>query len=68
MTASDERDHAAGFTQMKGQFLIDRAGIVRWTYIEGDKEGLAGLGKFPTHDELIGAATIVLGGAAPVES
>jgi len=47
------------FTQMKGQFLIDRDGIVRWFNIECGREGLAGLGKFPTHDELLTAARIV---------
>ena len=41
------------FTQMKGQFLIDRDGIVRWANIECGKEGLSGVGKFPSHDELI---------------
>ena len=46
---------------MKGQFLIDRDGIVRWAHIECGKEGLAGLGKFPSHDELLRAASTVLG-------
>jgi peroxiredoxin len=58
-TAIDERDAATLFTQMKGQFLIDRHGIVRWSNIECAKEGLAGIGKFPTHDELMTAARIV---------
>ena len=48
------------FTQMKGQFLIDRDGIVRWAHIECGKEGLSGLGKFPSHDELIRAASCVI--------
>jgi hypothetical protein len=47
---------------MKGQFLIDRDGIVRWSHIEcGGREGLAGMGKFPSHDELISAASRVVG-------
>jgi hypothetical protein len=41
---------------MKGQFIIDRGGVVRWTNIECGKEGLSGLGKFPSHDELMAAA------------
>ena len=58
-TAADGRDAEWMFTQMKGQFLIDRDGLVRWANIECGKEGLAGLGKFPTHEELLTAARIV---------
>jgi len=58
-TATDGREMASNFTQMKGQFIIDRDGVVRWTNIECGKEGLSGLGKFPTHDELIAAARVV---------
>jgi peroxiredoxin len=61
-TPTDQREFASTFTQLKGQFLIDRDGIVRWTHIECEKEGLAGMGKFPSHDELLGAASIVIGG------
>lgn len=60
-TAIDEREAASTFTQLKGQFLIDRDGVVRWVNIECGKEGLAGVGKFPTHDELLTAARIVTG-------
>ena len=63
MTPSDERDAEAQVTQLKGQFLIDRGGIVRWSNIECGKEGPAGMGKFPSHDELVSAASIVIGGA-----
>ena len=62
-TPTDEREGQSTFTQMKGQFLIDGAGIVRWANIECGKDGLAGLGKFPSHDELISAATTALRGA-----
>jgi peroxiredoxin len=61
-TPTDQRDAESTFTQLKGQFLIDREGIVRWAHIECGKEGFAGLGKFPSHDELIDAASIVIGG------
>ena len=40
-------------------FLIDRTGVVRWANIECGKEGLPGMGKFPTHDELLAAARLV---------
>ena len=43
-------------TQLIGQFLIDRSGIVRWGNIEGAEEGVAGLGKFPSDEELLAAA------------
>src|SRR5262245_11048548 len=46
--------------QMIGQFLIDRDGSVRWVNIEGEKEGLTGLEKFPTDDEFLAAAHAVL--------
>ena len=55
-TPTDTRDRETKFTQLKGQFLIDRDGVVRWSEIECGKEGFAGFGKFPTHAELIEAA------------
>lgn len=61
-TATDQRELQSTFTQLRGQFLIDRDGIVRWAQIECDKEGLAGLGKFPSHDELMSAASSVIDG------
>ncbi len=54
-SASDTRDLEKQAGQMKGQFLIDRNGIVRWANIEA-AEGLSGIGKFPTADELVEAA------------
>jgi peroxiredoxin len=67
-TPTDERDWQATFPQLKGQFLIDRDGVVRWSYIECGKEGLAGLGKFPSHDELVNAASRVINGGTPTRS
>jgi len=58
-TAVDQHDSARQMqhgVQLKGQFLLDREGIVRWANIECAGEGLAGFGKFPTDEELIGAA------------
>lgn len=62
-TPTDQRDYERTFTQLKGQFLIDRDGLVRWAHIECGEEGLAGLGKSPSPDELIRAANLVTGGA-----
>lgn len=44
------------FPQSRGQFLVDREGIVRWANVEYGREGLAGLGTFPTDEELLAAA------------
>ena len=56
LTATDRQDIERQFPQIKGQFLIDRDGIVRWANIEGASEGLNGIGKFPTHAQLLEAA------------
>jgi peroxiredoxin len=61
-TPTDLRESETMFTQLRGQFLIDRDGIVRWTEVECAKEGLSGLGKIPTRDELVHAATSVVRG------
>ena len=58
--AVDQRDAEQQFTQLTGQFLIDRGGIIRWANIECAREGPAGLGKFPTHEELLTAAQIAV--------
>jgi peroxiredoxin len=54
-TDVDQRD-AADFMQLEGQFLIDREGVIRWVNIECAHDGPAGMGKFPTVDELLAAA------------
>ena len=55
-TKTDREDHERQFPQLKGQFLVDRDGIVRWANVECAKEGLAGIGKFPTEEEFLAAA------------
>jgi peroxiredoxin len=55
-TETDRADLERQFPQLKGQFLIDRAGIVRWASIECGTEGLAGMGKFPSEEEILAAA------------
>ena len=42
-------------TQLMARFLIDREGIVRWVDIEGRGQGMAGIGKLATDDELFAA-------------
>ena len=54
-TSTDRGDAARPFLQFLGQFLVDREGIIRWTNIECAREGLAGLGRFPTDEELLAA-------------
>ena len=55
-TETDRRDEERQFPQLKGQFLIDRDGVIRWLDIECAREGIAGIGKFPGHEELLAAA------------
>ena len=55
-TQTDHEDAERQFPQLKGQFLIDRNGVVRWANVECAKDGLAGLGKFPADDEILAAA------------
>ncbi len=52
-TATDQADYERHGTQLCGQFLIDREGVLRWANIECGREGLAGLGKFPSDEELL---------------
>jgi len=54
-TATDHADLERQWPQLKGQFLIDRDGIVRWASIECATEGLAGIGKFPSEEEILAA-------------
>lgn len=55
-TSTDRDDAGRPSLQFLGQFLVDREGIVRWTNVECAREGLAGLGQFPTDAELLAAA------------
>ena len=55
-TPSDQGDVERQWPQLKGLFLIDRGGIVRWSHIECEDEGLAGIGKFPSEQAILGAA------------
>lgn len=55
-TEADQADSDRHQAQFTGQFLVDRDGIVRWANIEGARDGLAGLTRFPTEEELLTAA------------
>jgi hypothetical protein len=57
---TDQAEMERQWPQLKGQFLIDRDSIVRWVNIECAKEGLAGVGKFPSSGEILAAARTVL--------
>lgn len=55
-TDTDKAELERQWPQLKGQFLIDRDGIVRWANIECATEGVAGVGKFPSEEEILTAA------------
>jgi peroxiredoxin len=53
---TDRADVERQWPQRKGQFQIDRDGIVRWANIECAADGLTGVGRFPSADEVLAAA------------
>jgi peroxiredoxin len=55
-TATDQAEQERQFPQLKGMFMIDRDGVVRWSYVECATEGPAGVGKMPSAEEIVGAA------------
>lgn len=55
-TPTDRLEMEKQWPQLKGMFLIDREGIVRWNYIECADEGFAGIGKLPSEAEIVEAA------------
>jgi peroxiredoxin len=57
---TDRADLERQWPQLKGQFLIDRDCVVRWVNIECATEGFAGVGKFPSRDEILAAARTAL--------
>ena len=60
-TEVDRGDAQRQRTQLVGQFLVDRQGIVRWSNIEGAREGMAGMGKLPSEEEFLAAARVLPG-------
>ncbi len=53
---AESQQHQLKFT---GQFLVDREGIVRCANIECAREGLAGITRFPTEEELLAAIRLL---------
>ncbi|MCP3477100.1 AhpC/TSA family protein [Bradyrhizobium sp. CCGUVB1N3] len=60
MTEVDQRMAASGTGQLFGQFLLDREGIVRWTFTEVPDGGQRMFG-MPSPQELMSAASQVAG-------
>jgi peroxiredoxin len=60
MTDADQRMVAAGSGQLFGQFLLDREGVVRWTFTEVPEGGQRMFG-MPSPQELMSAASQVAG-------
>lgn len=58
MTPVDAEMFAAHGTQLAGQFLLDRAGIVRWAWTEGSRSP-QDIGRFPTLEVMATAARAV---------
>jgi peroxiredoxin len=51
----DKAEMDRQWPQLKGQFLIDPEGVVRWANVECATEGVAGVGKFPSTEEILAA-------------
>jgi peroxiredoxin len=59
LTEADLRMEAAGKAQLVGEFLVDRDGIVRWSFTEAD-EGGRNMFRIANPDEVISAASRAL--------
>jgi hypothetical protein len=55
-TDNDQADLERHQAQFTAQFLIGRDGIVRWANVECARDGLAGIDRFPTEEEILAAA------------
>jgi peroxiredoxin len=56
LTENDRADRARHQAQFVGHFLIDRGGRVRWADIECGRDGVAGLYRFPTAEQIVAEA------------
>ena len=56
VTPADLADFERHQAQLAGQFLIDREGIVRWVNVECARDGLTGVDRLPSEDEILAAA------------
>jgi peroxiredoxin len=59
---TDRADTDRQWPQLKSQYLIGRDGVVRWSNIECMTEGVAGISKLPSVEEILGAARASPGG------
>jgi peroxiredoxin len=57
VTDNDRADYQRHEGQLTAQFLVGRDGIVRWANVECARDGLAGITKFPTDEEILAAAS-----------
>lgn len=60
ITNSDQRMMAAGAGQLVGEFLLDREGVIRWSFTEVP-EGGKNLFGAPSPQDLMSAASLVAG-------
>jgi peroxiredoxin len=58
MTPDDERVRDRHGTLLVGHFLIDRDGVIGWRFLEGEATP-ADIGRLPTPDQIVTAATSV---------
>jgi peroxiredoxin len=58
-TDTDREEMERTWSQSAGAFLIDRGGIVRWAYVEYATGDLAGMGQFPTNEEILAAGRML---------
>jgi hypothetical protein len=58
-TDADRDETQRNWSQSAGEFLIDRDGTVRWAHVEYTSRDLAGIGKFPTDEEILAAARML---------
>lgn len=57
LTESDVAERGRHPVLFPGLFLVDRDGVIRWLEVGSPREeGLAGLDKFPTDEEILAAA------------
>lgn len=56
MTAADNAIRERHGTLLVGQFMVDRAGVIRWRWLEGEATP-ADIGRLPTPEQIVDAAT-----------
>ncbi|MEY9779756.1 peroxiredoxin-like family protein [Sinorhizobium fredii] len=59
MTDDDRRMEAAAMAQLVGEFLLDRDGVVRWSFTEASPDG-RNMFRAPSPDEVMSAASQVV--------